>query len=228
MRSWRTTIRNAARGGAVLSLVALAGCGYAKRDDVDAQFAQLRQDMEAADQGLDQRIGQVDSRVNGLEQRTQALERDLQALRNDFNTTVERMEGLLSFSVPVHFDFDQSTVREMDRTVLDRFAEVVKNYYPNAIVTVEGFTDPVGSTAYNMRLGRDRATAVKDYLVGSGGLEMDRVRVVSYGENTNRLVTRAGGPEEGMENRRVSLVIDYSGTGLPVGERVITLRESGL
>lgn len=221
MRSWKTGIHKAARSGALLSLAVLASCGYAKRKDVDAQFAQMRSEVQAADQGLDQRISQVDSRVNGLEQRTAQLEQDLRSLRNDFNTTVERMEGMLSFSVPVNFEFDRADVRSGDHEVLGRFAEVVKGYYPNAIVTVEGFTDPVGSTSYNQRLGQRRAEAVKELLV-QNGLEAGNVRVVSYGEAANRLISREGGPERGMENRRVSLVIDYSGAGL--AERVVTMR----
>jgi peptidoglycan-associated lipoprotein len=228
MRSGKTSIRNVARGGAILSLALLASCGYAKKKEVDAQFAQMRSDMQATDQALDQKITQVDgkvnevaNRVNGLAERTAALERDLQALRTQFNATVERMEGLLTFSVPVNFEFDKSDVRANDQQVLNKFAEVVKGYYPNAIVTVEGFTDPVGSQAYNQRLGRQRAESVKDVLV-QNGLMGDRVRVVSYGEASNRLITRDGGPDRGMENRRVSLVIDYSGTGLV--ERVVTMR----
>jgi peptidoglycan-associated lipoprotein len=188
---------------------------------VDAQFAQMRTDMQSADQGLDQRISQVDSRVNGLEQRAAKLEQDLQSLRTDFNASVERMEGMLSFNVPVNFEFDQADVRTDDHSVLSRFAEVVKGYYPNAIVTVEGFTDPVGSSAYNQRLGQRRAEAVKEILA-QNGLEAGNIRVVSYGEAANRLLTREGGPDRGTENRRVSLVIDYSGTGL--GERVVTMR----
>jgi peptidoglycan-associated lipoprotein len=170
------------------------GCGYAKRTDVDAQMEQLRQEMQTADQGLDQRIGQVDSRVNGLETRLQALEQDLQALRTDFNTTIERMEGMLAFNVPVKFEFDASNIRNADQDVLNKFASVVKQYYPNAVITVEGFTDPAGSTAYNRRLGMERAESVKAYLVTAGGLQDVNVRVVSYGESADRLLTRASGP----------------------------------
>lgn len=225
MRSRTTRFRGAARGGAILSLAVLAGCGYAKRKDVDAEFAQMRSDVQSADQQLEQRIGEVDSRVGGLEQRTAALEQDLQALRNDFNTTIERMEGLLSFAVPVNFEFDRAEVRGPDHEVLARFAGVVKAYYPNAVVTVEGFTDPVGSVEYNQRLGLTRAEAVKEILV-QNGLEADQLRTVSYGKSPNRLVTQEGGPSRGEENRRVSLVIDYSGTGIPTADRAVTMDRS--
>jgi peptidoglycan-associated lipoprotein len=118
---------------------------------------------------------------------------------------------MMKFNVPVHFDFDQSHLREPDRPVLDRFATVVKEYYPGAVVTVEGFTDPAGSAAYNQKLGQRRAEAVKEYLASAGGFETAQVRAVSYGEARNRqVVPGAKGPgDDGIENRRVALVIDH-------------------
>jgi peptidoglycan-associated lipoprotein len=215
-------IRRAAGASALLSVAVLASCGYAKRDDVNAQFETLRSEMASADQQLDGRISQLDGRVNGIETRTAALERDLQSLRTDFNTTVERMEGMLAFNMPVNFEFDEANVRPEDQPVLEKFAAVVKGYYPNAIVTVEGFTDPAGSRAYNERLGMARAEAVKAYLLTQGLTDV-QVRVVSYGEETDRLVRPdASGPgAEGQENRRVSLVIDYSDRGMAT-DRAIT------
>jgi peptidoglycan-associated lipoprotein len=221
-----------ANTGVALALVTLVGCGYAKRDQVDAQFAQMRTDMESADQSLgtrisevDGRVTQLDGRVNGVEGRTQALERDLSALRTEFNAKIEELEGQMAFSVPVHFDYDGADIREQDRMVLERFASVIKSYYPQATVTVEGFTDPAGSTSYNQRLGLRRAEAVKEYLVGSGGIMPETVRTVSYGESKDRLVTDAWGPEAGFENRRVSIVIDYAAVGN--APRIITNPENG-
>lgn len=97
--------------------------------------------------------------------------------------------------------------------MLDRFAGVVKEFYPQALITVEGFADPIGSASYNLRLGKRRAEAVQQHLVGTGALQSDRVRTVSYGEARDRqVVPGAGGPgTKGTENRRVALVIDYSG-----------------
>jgi peptidoglycan-associated lipoprotein len=119
---------------------------------------------------------------------------------------------MLKFNVPVHFEFSSSELREGDRPVLDRFASVVTEYYPGALVTVEGFTDPSGSAAYNMQLGRRRAEAVQEYLATSGGLGADNLKAVSYGEARNRqVVPGARGPgDEGVENRRVALVIDHA------------------
>ena len=81
---------------------------------------------------------------------------------------------------------------------------MVTEYYPGALVTVEGFADPSGSAAYNMQLGQRRAQAVQEYLATSGGFGADRLKAVSYGEARNRQVAPgARGPgDQGIENRR--------------------------
>lgn len=192
--------------GALGLTLGLSGCSTVSPDDLDAQLAQVRQEYQQADQQLSGRIDALDSRVSGLESA-------MQSLRNDFNTQMERMQGAIRFNVPVHFDFDEADIRDLDRPVLDRFASVVKEYYADAIVTVEGFADPAGSEAYNQRLGKRRADAVKQYLTTTGGISPDMVKSVSYGESANRqVIPGARGPGvTGIENRRVALVIDYGG-----------------
>lgn len=197
--------------GLALGMVLIAGaCGYAKRDEVESQMAQLRSEIQANESS----ITAVSGRVDQLETRTAALERDLRALRDEFNVAITELKNQLAFDVPVHFEFAQADVRPADQAVLDRFASVVKEYYPNAVVTVEGFTDPAGSAAYNRRLGMARAEAVKTYLSTNAGIDASALRTVSYGESADRLVSpRATKDDPGaMLNRRVTLVIDYSGT----------------
>ena len=187
-------------------VVASVSCSTVSPEEFDAGLAQVRQEMQAGD-------NQLSGRIDGIEARLSTLETDLQSLRDDFNVQMERLGGMLKFNVPVHFDFDVADVRDLDRPVLDRFAEVVKQYYADALVTVEGFADPAGSEAYNQRLGKRRADAVKQYLTTAGGLAPDMVKSVSYGEAADRqVVPGARGPGvTGIENRRVALVIDYSG-----------------
>lgn len=97
--------------------------------------------------------------------------------------------------------------------MLDDFAKVIGDNHSDAVVTVEGFADPAGSTAFNRRLGQRRAEAIRDYLTGNGGLAASQVRAVSYGEDQNRQVRPGATGAGGRDNRRVSLVIDYVGTG---------------
>jgi len=168
--------------------------------------------MQAGDQKAVSRIDSTNQTLADHARRLDALEQELQAFRSEYQVSMEKVKTMLKFDVPVHFDFASSDLREADRPVLDRFASVVKQYYPGAIITVEGFTDPAGSAAYNRRLGQRRAEAVREYLATSGGFNSATIRAVSYGKVRNRqVVPGAKGPgDEGVENRRVALVIDHS------------------
>ena len=135
-------------------VLGLSGCAAkVTREDFNAEVARLRQEVQASDAQLGARIDSTNQLVTDHTRRLDALDQELQAFRGEFNVSIERTKDLMKFNVPVHFEFSKSELREPDRPVLDRFATVVKEYYPGAIVTVEGFTDPAGSAAYNRRLG---------------------------------------------------------------------------
>jgi peptidoglycan-associated lipoprotein len=205
----------------LVAAVGLGGCAAkVTRKDFDAEVARLREEMKAGDQSVASRIDSTDAKVSDHDRRLAALEQELQQFRQEYNVSIEKLKGALKFDVPVHFEFGRSELRESDRPVLDRFAAVVKEHYPDAVITVEGFTDPAGSTRYNLWLGEQRAAAVRDYLSSTGGLPADKLKAVSYGESRIRqVIPGARGPgDTGMENRRVALVIDYANTGSAVAE----------
>jgi peptidoglycan-associated lipoprotein len=199
--------------GALGLALGLTGCaGRVKQEEFNTEVAKLREEMQAGDRQVAGRVDSTNQAVADHTRRLDALEQELQAFRSEYQVSMEKEKTMLKFDVPVHFDFDSSDLRETDRPVLDRFASVVKGYYPGAVITVEGFTDPAGGEAYNRQLGLRRAESVREYLTTSGGFNSETIRAVSYGEVRNRqVVPGAKGPgDEGMENRRVALVIDHS------------------
>jgi len=205
--------RTVLAAGALAIVVGLAGCAAkVKQEDFNSELAKLRQEMQAGDQAVGARVDSTNQALAEQRARVEALEQELQAFRSEYTVSIEKVRGQLKFNVPVHFDFASSELREADRPVLDRFASVVTEYYPGALVTVEGFADPSGGAAYNMQLGMRRAEAVQEYLATSGGLTGDKLKAVSYGEARNRqVVPGAQGPgDQGIENRRVALVIDHA------------------
>ena len=198
--------------GALGAAVGLSGCAAkVSRTDFTAEVARLREEVQTGDARLGARIDSTNQLVADHTRRLDALDQELQAFRSEYNVSIERAKDMMKFNVPVRFEFAKSDLREADRPVLDRFATVVKEYYPGALVTVEGFTDPAGTAAYNRRLGQHRADAVKEYLASAEGFEAMQVKSVSYGESRNRqVVPGAKGPgDAGLENRRVALVIDH-------------------
>ena len=136
---------------------------------------------------------------------------DLHQRFTSYDATIGNLQGRLRVEMSAHFDYDDATLREADKPVLDDFSDVVRQYVPHVVVTVEGFTDPAGNAEYNQILGQRRADAVRDYLVQNGGLAADSVRAVSYGEDDRRMLKPGEYGDAGEVNRRVSLVVDYVG-----------------
>ena len=187
------------------------GAARQRSEEFQSEVAKLREEMQAGDRQAAARADSTSRLVAAQEGRIDSLDQQYQTLRNDYQVSIEKVKGQLKFAVPVHFEFDQSELREADRPVLDQFATVVKEHYPGALITAEGFADPSGDYQHNLALGQERADAVRDYLVSTAGLPEGEVRAVSYGEIAKRLVVPgAQGPgETGVENRRVVLVIDH-------------------
>ncbi len=196
--------------GAALTFAGLtAACAHVGQDQFDTELAALRAEIDQATSGSNRR---TQAQLAQLEARMEGLVRGLSQLEREFDVTVQRLETAVRFDMPVYFAFDRANLRPEDLPVLERFAGVVGEYYPDALLTVEGFTDPAGSATYNLALGQRRAEAVQRYLIESEGFSPEHVRAVSYGEDAARLVAPGqSGQQAGWENRRVVLVIEHVG-----------------
>jgi len=67
----------------------------------------------------------------------------------------------------IHFDFDDSAIKESEKPILQRVADFMKKY-PKAMVAIEGDCDERGTVEYNLALGERRARAALDYLTALG------------------------------------------------------------
>lgn len=203
-----------------VALAVVAGgavaCSHVGQEEFDTTIAQVRREVRDGDEALSRNLGGrvagLEGRVDGMEGRVVAMERDFQALTADFDVMVERMDMAMRLKTPIIFGFDETKLQDQFLPLLDRVSSLVHDYYPAALITVEGFTDTAGSADYNLRLGQRRAESVKDYLVTNGQLAPDQVRAVSYGEAADRQVRPgyAGPGDTGWQNRRVVLVVDYN------------------
>jgi peptidoglycan-associated lipoprotein len=187
----------------------MAACAHVGQEQFDTELAALRAEIEQATGDSNRR---TEAQMAQLEARLDGLARGLSQLEREFDVSVQRFETAVRFDMPVYFDFDRANLRPEDLPILERFAGVVDEFYPDALLTVEGFTDPSGSDAYNLALGQRRAEAVQQYLIESENFSPEHVRAVSYGEDSSRLVAPGqSGQEAGWENRRVVLVIEHVG-----------------
>lgn len=183
------------------AMLLAGGCtNYVKRTDLDAALAELR----ARDNAIEQK---ADANASALA----SLRQELSERFAQYDKAIAEAQGKLRIDAMAHFDYASSTLRDEDKPALEDFARVIRDHHPGSLVTVEGFTDPAGSSGYNQRLGKARAEAVREHLVANG-LAADSVRAVSYGEAANRLVAPGAWGDAGTANRRVTLVVDRVGS----------------
>ncbi|WP_370454927.1 peptidoglycan-associated lipoprotein Pal [Paucibacter sp. KBW04] len=107
----------------------------------------------------------------------------------------------LSKQKSVYFDYDNFSVKNEYRPLLERHGSFLANH-PAVAVKVEGNTDERGGTKYNLALGQKRAEAVLATLKVYGA-KNSQLEAVSWGKER----PKASGHDEAAwaENRRVDL-----------------------
>ena len=80
----------------------------------------------------------------------------------------------------IYFDYDKSDIRA-DQSTSMQADMLFLNQHPNISFTVEGHCDDRGSTEYNLALGDQRASSVKNALTAAG-VSASRIKTISYGK----------------------------------------------
>jgi OOP family OmpA-OmpF porin len=108
-------------------------------------------------------------------------------------------------ALDIQYEINQ---HEIQREEVDKL-RVVSTYlkrYPGTTASVLGHTDNVGTSADNLRLSRERAQHVVDYLVNQEGIARNRLTAIGYGETRPIADNRT---QEGQRmNRRIQMVIE--------------------
>ncbi len=98
---------------------------------------------------------------------------------------VQAFSGVLD---GISFDTSKPTIRPRSIPQLDQAVDVLTRF-PGIRVEISGHTDNRGERAINERLSKNRAVAVRDYLV-------------AHGIAADRIVTRGAGPDEPIANNK--------------------------
>jgi len=81
---------------------------------------------------------------------------------------------------PVYFGFDSTVVPQGELSKIDAVVDHLTSR-SDRVVVVEGHCDERGSNEYNLALGENRSTIIRNYMVQSG-ISADRIQTRSYGE----------------------------------------------
>src|SRR5271165_6573967 len=80
----------------------------------------------------------------------------------------------------IYFDYDKADIRGDQRGSIQSDMSFLTQH-PNINFTIEGHCDERGSTEYNLALGDQRASAVKNELT-TAGISASRIKTISYGK----------------------------------------------
>ena len=105
----------------------------------------------------------------------------------------------------VHFEFNSAKLTAADKDKLNVIAARLKKDAANAQLKVTGYTDSVGSDSYNLKLSKERAHSVVEYLIDSGIPRSQFVSVAGAGESNP--VASNHTPEGRAQNRRTEIQI---------------------
>jgi len=115
------------------------------------------------------------------------------------------MHEKVSFGSDQLFDFDKATLKPSAIAALDELVAKLKGATVLNSVAVVGYTDSIGSVAYNEKLSLRRAESVRNYLT-EHGVPADKITVEGKGKSDpvadNK--TEAGR----AKNRRVEVAVD--------------------
>ncbi|MEW6677630.1 MAG: OmpA family protein [Pseudomonadota bacterium] len=172
----------------------------------------LRAEMQGANgrlDGLQARLADVDAHLLRNDAEHAHLSRTAQEALDRALAAGKLAEGRLVMetvlSEAIGFGFGQSGLSESGRLALLAFADKLKSMDQDVYVEIQGHTDSSGPEEANLRLSRQRAEAVRDFLHQQGGLSLHRLAVAAYGES--RPVADNATRDGRIQNRRVVLVV---------------------
>ena len=119
-------------------------------------------------------------------------------------------EGKLVFETTLsdeitHFGVAEASLNESAKKQLEEFAARLKVENKGVFIEIQGHTDNLGPADANLRLSRERAQAVRDYLNQVAGIPLHRLAIAAYGES--KPVADNKTRDGRSRNRRVLLVV---------------------
>jgi outer membrane protein OmpA-like peptidoglycan-associated protein len=104
------------------------------------------------------------------------------------------------------FDLDSAALTPGAVPTLRAIVADIKESHLTGAIRVEGYTDDIGSSGYNLGLSRDRAQTVAAWLVSVAGVDGKRIRVLGYGERDPAQPNDSD--EHRQANRRVVIAVE--------------------
>jgi outer membrane protein OmpA-like peptidoglycan-associated protein len=193
----------------------------AQQSQMQAQQAQLQAEQaQAAKAQADAARAQAEAEAaeakakaaeaNKSAESAEAVREKLRQQLNSVLATSESARGLIVNMSDVLFNTGQYTLKPATQISLAKVAGILLAY-PGLQVQVEGFTDSVGSDAFNQTLSDKRAETVKDFLIAQG-VPQNNITSKGFGKNNPVADNSTAGGR--TQNRRVNMVVSGDAIGV--------------
>jgi outer membrane protein OmpA-like peptidoglycan-associated protein len=181
---------------------------------ISAQETNADADIQKKEAELQRQKLELEKKSLELQQK----ELDLQKAKQDLQYQETGKSLSMNLSGDVLFDYEKATLKPAAEEALKKVA-VVLSQFPESTVIVEGYTDAKGKKSVNMELSRERATAVKDWLVKNGGVVSANISAKGFGEDNpvapNKNPDGTDDPIGRAKNRRVAIIVEKPASPAP-------------
>jgi outer membrane protein OmpA-like peptidoglycan-associated protein len=161
-----------------------------------------------------QRVQQNEVRIDAVDKSAQAGITEAKGSASAAMTKAQEAEkaakGKLIYTVTlsndkVTFPVNKAEISDEAKAMIDAAVGPLVKENRGVWFEIEGHTDNTGDATYNLKLGEERAMAVRDYLAKAHGIALNRLNVISYGEE--KPVSENSNREGRAQNRRVVIRI---------------------
>lgn len=195
----------------LLGSVTLGGC--AQKSFVRREVGEVNKKVDAVATEVEktqERVTRAEARIDSVDKNAQAGVTEAKGSATAAMTKAQAAEkaakGKVIYNLTlsddkVRFPVNRAELADEAKVLIDEMVGPIKAENKGVFFEVEGHTDSTGPEEYNMKLGEERAMAVRNYLAMQHGIALSRISVISYGsskpvaDNKNR-ANRA-------QNRRV-------------------------
>jgi outer membrane protein OmpA-like peptidoglycan-associated protein len=199
----------------VVASVAVSGCATKKY--VSKEVGEVNQKVDNLSTEVEktqERVKRNEVRIDEINQQSQAgiseAKGSAQAAMVKATDAERAAKGKLIYSVTlsndkVTFPLNRAEVGEDAKKLVDEAIGQLAQENKGVFFEIEGHTDSTGPAEYNMKLGEDRATAVRNYLHDQHNIALNRMQVISYG--ATRPVVDNNTRDTRAQNRRVVIKV---------------------
>jgi len=174
------------------------------RTNAQHQVGQLNSQLATAHDQTNQTTAALMQERDARKAAEARAQRAMDSLAKIASVKEEARGMVITLSGQVLFVTGKSELLPAAQDQLNQVAAALADQGDLKPIVVEGYTDSVGSEAANMKLSKDRAEAVRSYLV-SKGVPGDKIS--SVGKGKANPVASNDTPEGRANNRRVEIIV---------------------